>query len=676
MKVLLQNLIKKILKHLTYFWLKFIYFLVREKISQTISSRHYKKTHHYTIRDEVKSHTDRLLSFNDKDRIIKCLKTHFPCSFQETIESADLICKHIFNLFGREYSIGTPIIWHKDFVSGHEWPLKFYLNIKIINLSDNYDIRIPWELNSFYHAVTLGKAYWFTEDEKYLIEFISQVQSWVADNPISKGINWNCAMMVAIRAINLIWAYCFFIESKKLSAEFHALFSNLILAHGRHIFKNLENKSSVKANHYIGNLIGLLYISLLFPIFKYSRRWKTFALKELIHAMEEQVYDDGTNFEGSIPYHRLVTEMFLHAAFLLTTIQHRSSPNVRFINYRLFSKEIFGPQYVHKLEKMCEYILSYTKPDGLAPQIGDNDNGRLIKLGSNNNNVNDHRHVLALAGEFFDRDDFRIAGQKYCEDAIWLWGGHLEPPVKEELIVDSRAYADAGIYIMRKDRDYLIVRCGKLGTDGKGSHTHNDNLGFELCADGTTYIVDPGTFTYSGDFRMRNLLRSTEYHNTLCIDGIEQHLLSEKDMFLLRENSDVTVLAWKTNKKKDLFLGEVKLSLDTQQKITHRREIQFNKHERNWKVKDTILGTGIHELVWNFHANHDISINIKGGYTVFESKNGSSLRMSFKSGVELSKSILDGWVSPSYNIKRKAPILQLATKAMIPLDVTFTLSAQ
>jgi len=590
---------------------------------------------------------------------------------QDTINEADAICNHTIRIFENQYDLGANINWHKDFISGHEWPLDYHADINIINLADTSDVRFPWELSRFYHAVILGKAYWHTGDERYTDEFVSQVRSWIDDNPVGKGINWNCAMEAGIRTVNLLWAYCFFIQSKNLSEGFHLLFLNLMAAHGRHIFKNLENRSSIKGNHYIADLIGLLYISTVFPMIRYSDHWKAFAIRELIHTMENQVCEDGTNFEGSIPYHRFVTEMFLHAALLAAMNRQQTDPDTVNSDYRLYSTKILGPRYVQRLEKMCDFILTYTRPDGLSPQIGDNDNGRLIILGSHEDNVNDHRHILALAGEFFDRDDFRSAGRESCEDAIWLLGGRVKQPAREKLTIDSRAYADAGLYIMRKDMDYAIIRCGHLGTSGKGTHTHNDTLSLELCVNGTPYLVDPGTFTYSGDVGMRNLLRSTRYHNTLIIDGTEQNRFDENDLFLLHKNSEPGVLTWEQSPDEDLFIGENVFRLTDGNTATHRRKVLFDKRITKWIIHDTVTGHGTHDLEWNFHTNPGVLIETENDCILLKDSSGGLVQMNIRDMQDLSHTVTEGWYSPSYGTKVKTQILKLMIRTEIPFDIQF-----
>ena len=670
MNIFIQ-LFSKIHNKLTYLNNKISHILFPEVITEDLRSKYYNMTSVPLLMSLVTEKSQILLSNTDQQKISGCIERLGRHVVKNTINEADAICAHTIRIFENHYDFGENINWHKDVVSGHEWPLDFYADITIINLADKSDIRFPWELNRFYHAITLGKAYWHTGNEKYTKEFVRQVRSWINDNPVGKGINWNCAMEAGIRAVNLLWAYCFFIQSMNITEGFHVLFLNLMVAHGRHIVKNLENRSLIVGNHYIANLIGLLYIGTVFPMIRYSDHWKTLAIKELIHTMEKQVCEDGTNFEGSIPYHRFVTEMFLHAALLATMNRHQADLDAGITTYRLLSTKTFGFRYIQRLEKMCEFILSYTRPDGLAPQIGDNDNGRLVKLGRHEDDVNDHRHILTLAGEFFDRDDFRSAGRGSYEDALWLLGGRVKQPVREKLTIDSKAYTDAGIYIIRIDKDYAIIRCGHLGTGGKGTHTHNDNLSFELCVNGTPYLVDPGTFTYSGDTVMRDLLRSTTYHNTLMIDGTEQNRFDENDLFLLHKNSETELLTWRQNANEDLFIGKNALRLEDGDIVTHRRKVRFDKRITKWNIHDTITGNGVHDLEWNFHANPGVSIGIEKDRILLKDFAGGFVQMDVRDRQGLSLTVTEGWYSPSYGTKVKTQILKLSIRTQMSYDIHF-----
>ncbi len=44
------------------------------------------------------------------------------------------------------------------------------------------------------------------------------------------------------------------------------------------------------------------------------------------------------------------------------------------------------------------------------------------------------------------------------------------------------------MYIYTSNNLYLAIKCGPLGSSGKGSHDHNDQLSIELTIDGKEII--------------------------------------------------------------------------------------------------------------------------------------------------------------------------------------------
>jgi uncharacterized heparinase superfamily protein len=284
--------------------------------------------------------------------------------------------------------------------------------------------------------------------------------------------------------------------------------------------------------------------------------------------------------------------------------------------------------------------------------------------------------MLAVGGEFFNRNDYRYAGRNHYEEAIWLFRGSVKfPPTYYSQKVCSKAYQDAGTYIMKNDNEYLIIRCGKVGTRGKGTHTHNDNLSFELCANGVAYIVDPGTYSYSGNPEMRNMFRSTAYHNTLFINQTEQNFFDEKDLFLLHPNSKSKVILWKTGYYEDYFTGEIHFtSRNNAPQLIHRREIVFNKNKKYWKINDIVHGQGEHQLVFNFHLNPGINVefNKKDIFLCYDKK--KTLMMELDKSKNYNILITDGYYSPSYDNKKDSKILKLTINALLPNSFKFYLT--
>ena len=350
---------------------------------------------------------------DDKDKIMEAIKKEYPESIEQTINDADEICNHIFDLLGSgKVKLGEEIDWHLDFKSGFRWDSKvYYIGTGThVTLDDDSDVKVPWELSRCQHFVTLGKAYWYNKQskidgEKYAREFVNQISDWIDANPVELGVNWSCTMDVAIRAVNWIWGYYFFCDSPSLTNEFKIKIFKSLFLHGRHIINNLEF-GRIRGNHYLSDIAGLVYLGIFFQETKEGKKWLEKGLNALKEEMEFQVYPDGVDFEGSISYHRLVTELFLSATLLC------------------LKNGISFPQwYMDRLEKMIEFVMYYTKPDGTAPQIGDNDDGRLHIL-SNYGDWNrlDHRYLLSVGAGLFEREDFKQVAGGFHEEAFWLLG--------------------------------------------------------------------------------------------------------------------------------------------------------------------------------------------------------------------------------------------------------------
>ena len=515
------------------------------------------------------------------------------------IEVANQVCEHKFDLLGAGVTdLGDKIDWHVDFKTGHRYtPDKFYLDFHPAAYPGGHDIKVPWELSRCQHFVWLGQAYWFTGDETYAREFVGQVLDWIAQNPPQLGVNWASTMDVAIRVVNWLWGYYFFHTSPALhDAAFLLPFFKSLLIHGRHIRRNLERSALFTGNHYLSNIVALVYLGYLLPEFKEAERWRTFGLRELEREMFKQVYADGVNFEASVSYHRLVLEMSLSATILAQLHGHT-----------------FSSQYLARLEKMVEFILYATEPDGTVPLIGDNDNGRLHRLKVWKDRARewaDYRYLLAIGAVLFEREDFAIAAGQQWEEALWIWGeraiafrnkimGNEHAPLK----LASRGFRVAGLYVMRHQDVYMLVDAGSNGQNGEGGHAHNDALSFEVNVGGQKLLVDPGVYVYTADYEMRNIFRSTAYHNTVSVDGEEQNRLYAWNLFRLGDEANPQVNQWETTAEFDLFDAEHTGYRRLSAPIQHRRQIFFNKEQPvYWLIRDHLTGEGEHTFECFFHV--------------------------------------------------------------------------
>ncbi len=449
--------------------------------------------------------------------------------------------------------------WNRDPRSGYLWPLDYHRDIKSMR-SDGSDIRIVWELNRLGHFITLARAYALTKDERFTAAFLEQLQSWHEHNPYGRGPNWTCAMEVALRAINLIVTREMFRESPQLDTQF---LLKLFQQHGHYIRRNLEFSYIATSNHYLSDVAGLLWLGIMAPELRDAHSWRNFGLKELLREMEKQVLPDGADFESSTGYHRFVTELFLYS-FLLC---------------RANGIEI-DQKYWRKLRSMLVYIRGYLRPDGLAPLIGDTDGGQFLPL--QQRRADDHGYVLEVGARVFN-----------------------DPTLREPQI-GSAAFPHAGTYIMRRDDLYLCFNASGAGINGRGSHGHNDALSIEVSAGGRAFIVDPGTYVYTGDLQRRHDFRSTAYHSTVKIDGVEQNTIERDAPFVIGDEARPRVLHWDEDKIVAEHYGYRRLT----NPVIHRRTVTFNRPERSWLIEDEFDGDAVdHDFEVRFHFAPGLNVN-------------------------------------------------------------------
>lgn len=518
------------------------------------------------------------------------------------LKDANNILKHKFDLLGSGIvELGKNIKWNQDFKSGFVWENDFYKNIKIIDLDNNSDVKVPWELSRFQHLFTLGKAYWITDDLKYYEEAKNEIIDWIEKNPVYNSINWTCAMDVAIRVVNLIFFYFHFEELIIEDKDFLKKINEIFYFHGEYIYNNLEKNLGLSNNHYLSNLVGLLFLGVYFKDLKINKvkKWLKYSVKELEKEMMIQNNADGTNYETSTSYHRLVLELMFYSALLL------KKNNLNFSN-----------EYEKRLEKMFEFLAKITKSNGKIPLIGDVDNGRLAILSNYYDwKVNDVRDILSLGGEYFDNKFLKEVSAKELEDKIWIFAS--EEVYSENFFKNSEAFYDGGYYLLQNDSIYCIIRCGELSLRGQGGHSHNDQLSIELNIDGEDFFVDTGTGVYTANKNIRNLFRSTEMHNTVSIQNIEQNKFETNELFKMQEETFAKCLEFSNVKFKGIHYGYI-----NKINCTHIREVILEEKALN--LIDLLEGN---EGSINFNLHPEVSIVKKEKDKIILERNNVRLKI-------------------------------------------------
>jgi hypothetical protein len=539
----------------------------------------------------------------------------FPFETAQVLERAARITdEHCWPVLGYgEKHFGKKINWLSDPLSSASWPLDYHADVQLFR-HDGSDARVLWEVNRLGHLLTLARAYTVTNDEKYAREIFSQLETWREQNPLGQGVNWTCAMEVALRATNLLAVFELVRRSSQLNEENLPPFLQMFDQHGAHIRRNLEFSYISTSNHYLSDVVGLLFLGMLLPELEAAEEWRSFGLRELLSEMDKQVLPDGADSEASTGYHRLVLELFLYS----------------FIAARANQIEI-DEKYWKKLRAMLDYVRAYLRPDGRAPLIGDTDSGQVLPFVCRS--ADDHAFVLALGAALFNEPHYKPAtfDAAMPEELLWVLGEEGVrafqnlPETNDE--TGSQAFRDAGTYIMR-DRDlYLLFNASGNGLMGRGSHGHNDALSLEVSACGTPFIVDPGTYVYSADLQERHLFRSTSYHSTAEVDGIEQNTTERNMPFVIGDEAHPRVLRWETNPGHDIIIAEHDGYKRLADGIRHTRAVRFDKQERWWMVEDSLSGEGRHVFRFRFHFATDLetSVRAQGIVRAYDKMTGAQL---------------------------------------------------
>ena len=573
-------------------------------------------------------------------------------SQESRLEAASMITEHKFDVLGSGIvDWGNPIQWHSDVVSGHRWKDRFYTAYKDeIAPGDGIDPKIPWELSRCHHLVSLAQAWWLTGDETWARECINQWESWLSENPWGFGINWTSPMEAAIRVTNWLWAFALLDEAPVWTESRRANVASALYQHGRFIEHNLEvgcgDGQVVAANHYLANLCGLACLGLCCEG-REPTRWRDIGLRGLEKEVRRQVLGDGFFFEGSTSYHRLALEFFLFPAVL----------SKRF-GWTLSSL------YWAKLEQMLDVVCQLTGPDGSVPQIGDNDDGRLIILSGYPDWLrHDHRYLLSIGAALFDRSDFKTVGG-YAEEVWWLLGEEgvrALQRLEDRCGRGSRGFPEGGLHVMRgsSDGDFALVRTG-ISRCRPTAHIHADALSLELWVNGQRVFIDPGTYCYTSEPDARILLRSAAMHNTVVLHGDGE--ADTDDLFDLRANGKVEVARWTTDETGPLLRAERTDLAVGGGSTVHRREIQHRAAQREWVVHDEVRGDGRHRATWHWHLSEWplTLVHREAGEILFRvGPLHVTMRVSGQTHYETSVS--EGILAPSYGTRTQCAHLQIST---------------
>ena len=207
-------------------------------------------------------------------------------------------------------------------------------------------------------------------------------------------------MDVALRAVSWIWGFHYMADAPACrDAAFRSSFLRALFLHGEFVTTHLE-RGDVNGNHYPLRRRGPRLSRLLLQA-RPARQ--ALARRRPRHRRPGNPEPDHRRRRG------------LRAVDRVSPARPRSRSSRR-TSCWCDTTNRCRPRPLARLERMCEFVLAYTKPDGRVPLIGDADDGRIQMLGSQA--INDHRYLLSSAALIFGT-------RRSCQCRRTLLGGDL-----------------------------------------------------------------------------------------------------------------------------------------------------------------------------------------------------------------------------------------------------------
>jgi hypothetical protein len=533
-----------------------------------------------------------------------------------------------------ELPIGYRLIdWQRDAKSGYRWSAQTWHSHVQYGQAAGVDVKWPWELSRLQHLPALAGRIAIAEPalrSRLVTEMRAQITDFVLQNPPNYGVNWVCAMDVGIRAANIVLAVDLArAAGETLPQDFLRMVSATLRDHGRFIERNLEWGASLCSNHYLADVVGLLFIAAYLEPDEESRSWLVFSGREVVLQLKGQFHAAGTNFEASTCYHRLSSDMMVFAAAMVLHLCDRhpdeiegwwigpvpelhpppAAPTAPSGASATGVRVPFDAEAATRLWGMGIFTQAIVRRDGTIPIIGDDDSGRFMRFHYAMDSVADlrsHTELPAQVAALFAAGVPSDAVSRWLR--AWVGGAALRRP-SDQTRPDPGAAAlrfdDFGLFVWNRGGFRVVFRCGPVGQNGNGGHAHSDQLAFCLDWNGRAMFIDSGTGLYTPDPALRNRLRSAAAHNTISVPGREPNswLDGRWGLFAMKD---------KSNARLGLIDGHQVEATHTGFGAPVRRRIEVS--ERQVTVLDTVpaeLSSAVVRLVL---APDVVAIREDGGF--------------------------------------------------------------
>lgn len=546
------------------------------------------------------------------------------------------------------------------FFEGELQPLDFHAGDSLQHWSDGErqfkqfetDIKFLWEPARFNWAVMLGRAYHLTADEQYAVSFKKYCGEFLECNPVNQGSNWQSGQEIALRLMALVICLHLFSGSSQITDEFKNRIITAVIDHAERIPKTIFYAKAQNNNHLISEAVGLYTAGVFLRSYPKAQGWKNLSLRWFNQAITSQVDSEGEYIQHSTNYHRMMLALCLWMQYLL-----------KFENISLQTS------VSNRIKLAAQWLfLMMDRKTGRVPNLGHNDGSFILPFSTNA--YSDYRPIVQASFlAFFNRPV--LTNGEWDDLSVWLnLPIHAQEQKRDDLIFNT------GVHRIGEDQCWAVLRAKRF----TNRPAHADQLHVDMWHEGINLLCDAGTFQYNAFPPWDNRLSSTLVHNTICVNNQDQMLRAGRFLWLdwaqaqVEEKNDHLVIA---NHNGYRSIG-----------LIHTRHLEY-LNPGSWEIRDKLIPNpykpqrsvnfSIQWLTQNWPyqvEGNAITITTPVGKLTIE----FSIEDVIDSGemciiragstlVGSNRSIIAGWISPTYGCKIPALSIQYHISTFTPVSI-------
>jgi len=541
--------------------------------------------------------------------------------------------------YGRELDFGWPINWYKDPEGENTWPKTHSLKqLTAQNKKSCGDIKNIWEIGRFLHVPHIVRAWAVSGDDDLMIDLMTQLRDFEAENPMRQGPHWVSEQEVAIRGAMLAYALYATKNASFWTDDFVLLFLRQIAATAEYCMtENTFAQICVRNNHFIGGALAPYIAAAVMPWHPKAQLWHDTAHQWLIEALDKQWHKDGGYTQPSHNYHRLALSYLLWALRIAEGEEDRMLSNA-ILDRLQDSFDLLRPMMLGK--------------KGELPNWGPNDGALFCQW--TDCDYADFRPLLSALSYALSEQRIFPDGP-WDEELYWLWGAQAcEAPTYTSEEQSFVSFPQAGLHMMQDDNLAAVLRAGPiLSRYGQQA----DQLHVDLWWRGNNVFLDPGSYSYH-DRDMHDWFRSTAAHNTICVDNQDQMTRYRQFLYLDWPKVEVFDLPRASAPIYQWAGGVHHGYMRLPEKVKHARLLILLNGGQGCVIVDRVSGRGQVDLTQNWILE---DLNWK--------QHGKSLQthdfaMCWESNIPITVDYAPSgraWLSRYYGVRRNVPHLQLSS---------------